>query len=59
MQYAIWDQIKEKEPITSVKIENVRETSAATMNEFIDLLALQENIPEQGLQELVFNMWEY
>ena len=29
------------------------------MNELISLLALQENIPEQGLQELVFNDWKH
>ena len=28
------------------------------MNELIGLITLQENIPEQGLQELVFNKWE-
>ena len=28
------------------------------MNELIDLLAKQENIPEEGLQELVIKGWE-
>ena len=27
------------------------------MNEIIGLVAMQENIPEEGLQELVFNKW--
>ena len=46
MQHAIWDKIGEKEPITSVKIENVKETTNVVTNELVGLLALQENIPE-------------
>ena len=59
MQHAIWDQIHEEEKITSVKIEKVRETTTATMNELIGIVAMQENIPQEGLQELVFNQWDY
>ena len=49
LQHAIWDVIDEKEPLTSVSITNTRETVRATMNEIIDLLMRQENIPEEGL----------
>ena len=59
MEQAIWAKIGEKELITSVKIEDVKDTTAATINELIGLLVMQENISEQGLQELVFNKWEY
>ena len=45
MQHAIWEKIDEKESITSIKIENVRETTTATMNELISILVMQENIP--------------
>ena len=49
MLHAIWEKIKETEPITSVKVENIRDTTTATMNELIGLLVIQENIPEEGL----------
>ena len=52
MQHAIWDMINEKEQITSVKVEKVRETTTATMNELIGIFVMQENIPEKGFQEL-------
>ena len=55
MQHAIWENIDEKEQITSVKIEDVRSTTSATLNELISLLLLQENIPEEGLLELAFS----
>lgn len=29
------------------------------MNEMIGLVAMQENIPHEGIHELVFNRWEY
>ena len=57
MQHAIWDKIYENESITSVKIENVKETTTATMNELIGILVMQENIPQEGFQELVFHQW--
>ena len=57
-QNEIWAKIGEREPITSIKVENVRETTTATLNEMIALLALQENIPQEGIQELVFNKWK-
>ena len=55
MQHAIWDKIEESEPITSLKILKVQETTTATMNELISLLVMQENIPEEGLQVLVLD----
>ena len=36
----------------------VVETSPVTLSEMIDLLAMQEAIPEDGLKELVFDCWE-
>ena len=57
MQHAIWDQIDEEEKIISLKIEKVQETTSATMNELIGIVAMQDNIPQEGLQELVFNEW--
>ena len=52
-QVAIWKQIEEKEPITSVKIEDISETTNATMNELIGLIFMQKNFSKTGLQELV------
>lgn len=57
MQHAIFDKIEEEDKILSLKIEDIRETTAATMNELIGLVALQENITKDGLQELVLNKW--
>lgn len=51
MQHAIWDQIDEKETITSLQIENVINTTSATMNEMLNLI-MQEQIPQTGLKEL-------
>ena len=46
-----------KEPITSIKIRNVRNTKTSTINEILALLAQQENIDEKGLDELVILNW--
>ena len=40
-----------------MKIEDVKETATSILNELIGLLSQQENIPQEGLQELVFNKW--
>ena len=38
-------------------MEYVRETSTPVLNEMLGCVAMQENIPEEGLKELVFNDW--
>ena len=43
--------------MTSVKLEDVRETPAAPINELVSLLVSQENIPQEGLQELILKNW--
>ena len=55
MQHAIWEKIEETEQITSVKVENIFDTKTTTINELIGLLLMQENIPEEGLQELALD----
>ena len=56
LQHAIYAKIAEKELITSMKIEEISDTSPATFNEMLDLLlAERENIPEEGLHELVLS----
>lgn len=45
LQFAIWERIDESEPITSIEVYNVGETTTATMNEVLGLLFMQENIP--------------
>lgn len=40
LQHAIYAALDDDEPITSIKIENIKDTSAATMNEAISLLLL-------------------
>ena len=58
MQFAIYSQIGEDEPIKSIEIKNVSVTTAAVMNELIGLLAMQRNLSETTLQELIFNSWQ-
>ena len=52
MQHAIWNMIDEEEPLTSVKIEGIVDTTTPVMNELIGLVVNQENIPQEGFKEL-------
>ena len=57
MQYAIYSKIAIDEPITSIKVADVKDTKAAVINELIGLLVIQENIPKAGLKELNLQNW--
>ena len=58
LQHKIWAVIEDHEPITSIKVIKLRETTTGTINEIISLLALQDNIPSTGLLELVLDKWK-
>lgn len=57
LQYDIWAQIEGSEPITYLRVENVKDTTPGVLSEAIRLLLQQENIPQEGLKKLVFNNW--
>lgn len=59
MEHAIWERIHEKELITSLKIQDIQETSTASVNEMIGLVAQQDNFTNESLKELVFNQWDF
>ena len=57
LQQAIYTKIEEEEPIKSFKVEEVMQTSTPVLNEMLGCVAMQEDIPEEGLKELIFYWW--
>ena len=55
VQQAIWNQIGEKEPLISLKVWGLSDTETSTVNELFGLLLQQENIPQEGLKELMLD----
>jgi len=57
LQHKIWKKIDDKEPLTDIRVELVKDTDTKVLNEVLGQLVVQENIPEDGLKHLVFNDW--
>ena len=46
LEHAIFSNIEDNEPITSIKVEDIMQTETSTLNEMFGFLSIQDNIPE-------------